>query len=230
MTQDALGFGPATPAGIEHRKGLPYIWPTWMSGLISGDKNCWWAAWFKAHYRKYPKVEQDTDLAQWKANHAKMVGEVSAREAAEIQVNVSVEDQNKFTIKGKVALVGGKPDVVVAHPESDSVHIIDCKTGEVRDSDFWQVLIYMMMLTLKEARFHGYSVTGAVEYANGTVRKVDATSLENGRSTVLRVLHRVAGDVELPRTASFDECSRCDIGCCPDRVTVDPSETVTEEF
>jgi hypothetical protein len=27
-----------------------YIWVTWITGLMSADKQCEWAAWFRAHF------------------------------------------------------------------------------------------------------------------------------------------------------------------------------------
>lgn len=29
----------------------PFIYVTWLSGLLFGSKQCKWAVWYRAHYR-----------------------------------------------------------------------------------------------------------------------------------------------------------------------------------
>lgn len=208
----------------------PYIWPTWISGLISGDKSCKWAVWFKAHFQDYEKTEEedrDNALMQWKADHAAMV-HARAAKLRELGWSATIEDQNKMYVVGQTADVGGKPDIV-AQLGSD-VLVNDCKTGRQRDSDYWQVLTYMMNLTLPRARFAGRPVTGAVVYPFG-VREIFSADLVAGKPRIVAMIHEVAGSVEPLRVPSEAECSRCDIANCPERVAATGVVSVdTTEF
>ena len=49
-----------------------------------------------------------------------------------------VEDQNKFTLKGRAATLGGMPDLVAVRGAGTLV--VDCKSGKQRGSDSFQVL------------------------------------------------------------------------------------------
>lgn len=204
----------------------PYIWPTWISGLIAGDKRCWWAAWFKAHYF-YDKRQQGGDLSHWKADHARMVEAV----AAELRSSwtVEVEDQNKLNVEGRTATIGGCPDLVAVDPQTNDALVVDCKTGQPRDSDFWQVLIYLYLLSLKGGKLHGMDLRGEVRYPAET-RVISALDVVKGREHITKAIATVAGGLELRREPSASECSRCDVGNCPDRIEATAPTLQTEEF
>lgn len=81
------------------KRDAPYVWVTWVTGLLSGDAHCEWAAWFKAHNTGYAKPHTKFDLMVWKAEHG---AKVRARADAlrDAGYKVYVENQNKFTFKG----------------------------------------------------------------------------------------------------------------------------------
>lgn len=73
-----------------------------------------------------------------------------------------VEDQNKFTIRGRTATLAGKPDLVAI--KGEVVRVIDCKTGSRKGSDFLQVLIYLLLLPRVHPECRGKLLSGEVRY------------------------------------------------------------------
>ena len=46
---------------MTRRRSGPYIWVTWLSRLLVGDRSCEWSSWFKAHHRYYDRMPSDFD-------------------------------------------------------------------------------------------------------------------------------------------------------------------------
>lgn len=197
----------------------PYLWPTWISPLLSGEKHCEWAAWVKAHYNytKRPDTRENS-LTQWKAEHAAGV----SRRAADLEADgwaVSVEDQNKFTYRGQAAAVGGCPDIVAQ--KMGVVRIDDVKTGKQRDSDFWQVAIYGMLLPLVDRALSELVVHAAVVYRD-RVRHITPAEIVQAQPLIVTRIKQTAATMAPARRPSDSECAFCDIADCPERVeTVD---------
>jgi len=212
------------------RRHFPYIWPTWVTGLISGDKQCWWAAWFKAHHAEYPKIEDRNEdrLKLWKADHAQFVRETAAALAADGWL-VTVENQNKLNVKGDTANVGACPDIVAERPDTADARIVDCKTGRERDSDFWQVVTYIALSTLKGSRLHGKAVTGAVQY-RGRVLEIGPREATDGAPKVFQAIRTVAMDMQPPQVPSERECEECNIAVCQARISQPQTIVETTEF
>ena len=210
---------------LEPRGGKPYIWVTWLTGLIAGEKSCQWAAWIKAHYRydELPEADEDS-LLLWKAEHANMVRTQEAFMRADGYRPVTIEEQNKFTYRGKLALVGGKPDAIgyrddvrLDGPGNPEAVIADCKSGRERDSDAIQVAIYMTLAPQEVPHLRGRALRGEVVYQH-RVRPVGAETAANLKDVIVAQVLRTAGDEEPPRTPSAGECRFCNIAECPDRV------------
>lgn len=205
----------------------PYIWPTWITPLIGGDKHCEWAAWIRAHYFYTKREETETDpdkakatssrenaLAQWKAEHAQLV----AKHAAELEADgwsVSMEDQNKFSYNGKIATVGGCPDVVAS--KGGVVRIDDAKTGKPRDGDFWQVAIYGLLLPQVDEAISELVICGHVVYRD-RVRFITPAQIVEAQKSIIAQIHRTSATTPPARRPSASECAFCDIADCPDRV------------
>lgn len=201
----------ATPRG-----GKPYIWVTWLSGLLGG-KQCLWSAWFKAHY-KYQKFEEEaSQLAEWNRDHNRMMRD-RREELEEAGWTVMVENQNEFKLEGAVAVVAGKPDIVATMP--GHVLIVDGKTGRERDSDWWQVLLYLFAVPRSRPDLVG-DLVGEIHYKRGDKRiTVKPSELTPERLDDLVKIIKVVGGNEPPSKApSRDECKRCNIGAadCPER-------------
>ena len=140
--------------GGEYRcrpRDAPYIWVTWLTSLLSGDNHCEWAAWFRANFN-HEKRPSDFNEVKFRAEHTEMV---HARVASLKRENyqVFVESQNRFNLRGRTATLGGTPDIVAVR--EDDARVIDCKTGRRKDSHYFQVLMYMMMLPLTHPACRG---------------------------------------------------------------------------
>lgn len=201
----------------------PYIWVTWITALLAGDSHCEWSAWFRTHYTGYVKQPTDFNLAAWKAEHGEMVrAHVSTLKHQ--GYTVYVEQQNKFSLKGKAATLGGIPDIVAAR-DSDFV-VVDCKTGQQRDADLFQVLIYVLVLPITHVACLGRRLTGEIHYSSD-IRRIEPHQLNDARKQQIRTLiERVGGNVPLPRVPSFGTCRFCDISSrdCPDRMDQEPQQ------
>lgn len=210
------------------KRDMPYVWVTWVSGILAGDSHCEWAAWFKAHYVGYAKQPLRVDLLVWKAEHG---AKVRARADAlrDTGYKVYVENQNKFTFKGSGGItLAGTPDIVAV--KRDDVLVVDCKTGKERASDVFQVLLYMLVLPRTHAGCGGKAIRGEVEYKERVV-DVGSNKLTQGIKDLIRGVMGSVGGAQPPmRTPSFAECQFCDLtrADCSERVEVEQVSATTE--
>lgn len=203
------------------RSGLPYVWPTWLTGLLSGDKQCQWALWYRAHF-KYEKRRDDSfDSASWSAGHQAL----AMRRLKELSADgwtVKVEAQNDFRLKGKTALLSGKPDLIATR--GNEALVVDAKTGRQRASDFWQVLIYMVAVPRSVPDIP--RLRGEVCYEHTSV-DIAPEELTPEREESIFAMLRLAGQDTAPaHTPSRNECRFCDIADCRERF----NETAEEHF
>lgn len=206
------------------RTGKPYIYATWLAKLLGGHQ-CLWSAWFKAHYR-YDRYEtQAMDLQQWNRDH----NELMRRRRAELEregYTVTVEEQNAFSLEGASAVVAGKADIIATRP--GITLIVDGKTGRERESDIWQVLLYLFAYQ-KVRRVEGV-LEGEVQYRNGDNRlAVAASELTPERVQRIADLIRTIGSSTPPaRVPDPYECKVCNIGPrdCPMRAKPVEAEAV----
>ena len=213
------------------RRDNSYIWVTWITGLLSADKHCEWAAWFRAHYQGFAKVPSDFNLAAWKAAHGEMV----RSRADELRAGgwtVYVEDQNKFSLAGKAATLGGVADIVAV--QGDEGLVVDCKSGKQRDSDAFQVLTYMLVLPYTHKACKDVTLAGEVQYRD-TSLPIEAGQLTDELRWLIRgVIERVSGPEPLAKVPSLSECRFCDltVADCPERVEQSPAggESVTHDL
>ena len=205
----------------------PYIWATWLVGLLSGEKHCEWAPWLKAHYQ-YDKVDEDPSrenaLSKWKADHAVMVTEHAMVLRAD-GWRVRVEAQNKFTYRGQVADLGGAPDVTAV--QQGTLRVDDIKGGKARDEHFWQVALYGVLLPLVSRDYAELVVVGNVVYPD-RLRPLDAADIVRAKPLIVDRIKRSAAPAEPARTPSAAECAWCDIANCPDRAASAGPEMAVE--
>jgi hypothetical protein len=204
------------------RGSRSYIWPTWVTGLLAGSDKCVWKAWYKAHFR-YAKREGDGNfnLKEWTKQHNEMTDSRVQRLKDEGWPMVTIEDQNSFKLEGQRGTLSGKPDIVAIDPTEARALVIDEKSGRERESDVWQIMVYMFALpmTLFKKLFgdQEYQLDGEVEY-RGSQRAVPASMFNlRARQHITSMLRIVGGDEEPVRTPSANECRYCDILACPDR-------------
>jgi hypothetical protein len=186
--------------------------------LLAGDDVCWWAPWFKAR-NKFDKVEREGfDLAKWSAEHTELLDRLVVHLEDLGYHSIRRENANKFLLKGKGALLSGKPDVVAF--KGDEVLIADAKSGQRKNADWWQVLIYLFALPLAfhdDGAFRGRSLRGVVVYkpakAGEPPQLVDVGELTaDRRASIVKAIQGIGvGGAEPQPQPSGHECSFCEI-------------------
>lgn len=196
------------------RRRSPYTWVTHITGLLSGDDSCRWAAWAKTQftYEKRPDANAE-NLATWKAEHADLV----AKRAAELRAEgwtVTLEDQNEITLQGRATTLAGKPDIVAV--QGLDVLTVDGKTGQRKGKDIWQVRIYQMALPLTGRFPEGSRFIGEVLYKDGSQPLGPLTA--DDRARILALIAEVGASFVPEKVPSARECRFCNIAACTDRV------------
>ena len=204
-----------------------YIWVTWITGLLAADKQCEWSAWFRAHFSGFEKMPTDFNLAAWKAAHGEMVRARAEALKAE-GYTVFVEDQNKFTLKGRAATLGGVPDLVAVRGGEGLV--IDCKSGKRRDSDSFQVLTYMRVLPITHAACRDMPLAGEVQYRDTSLRIEPGQLTDELKGLIRGTIERVGSDTPAVKVPSLSECRFCEITAadCAERIDEEQSRAAVD--
>jgi hypothetical protein len=185
-----------------------YTYVTWLKPILSGEGQCYFAPWFKTR-NQYEKVPSDFNLASWNADHTALLN----KRAAELQAQgwtVRLENQNKFTIAGKATTLGGKVDIIATKP--GKLLVSDAKTGQQRNSDFHQVLIYLFAIPIAFPDLvAGRTLSGEVAYRDRVVPVGAEYFKPERRKEILDLLARLGDDTPPAPVPSGHECSFCDI-------------------
>lgn len=217
-------------------RDFPYIYITWLSALLSGDRSCEWAVWFRTHFEKYNKVPRDFNSARWNQEHTALLNRKRTELESE-HVTVYTEAQNKFSLQGGVATLGGKADLVgIPEPEffPDYVSgtVYDAKTGKPKDSDITQVQIYMWALPKAIERYRGMTLNGCLVYSDHE-EDIPASSITHAFvERLVSLIKRVATVAPAIKIPAAGECQWCDITTadCPERVEGAQRTAVTNDF
>ena len=202
---------------MTEKRDSPYVWVTWLAKQMAGEVDCRWQLWFKANH-KYNKIPPSIDLAAWAADHDKL----RDREQEQLLAagwDVKKESQNQFNIAGQSCTLGGKPDLVAVNDEE--VLITECKTGQHRNSDVIQTLVYMWALPIVFNYCRGRLLRGRVVYKDGDVVDIPASRVDETFETNLKeTMSLTASDPPPAKSPSPKECRFCDIPKedCPDRI------------
>lgn len=209
------------------RYGKPYIYVTWIAKLLGGQR-CLWSAWFKAHFKYEKYEEQGFDLAKWNRDHDRLMAK--RRRALELDGwTVTVEEANAFKLEGASAVVAGKPDLIAV--KGDRVLLVDGKTGRERESDVWQVLIYLYALPKRRPDLAALQIEGEVHYRDGDITLTPDELTNGGRlDPIVDLIKVISSDTPPAKVPSRDECKRCNIGKkdCPQRISQDETTLVGE--
>lgn len=192
-------------------RAKPYVWVSWITKLIAGEHDCWWAAWFKAHHQEYDKLldgERESFLSKWTKIHDGMVRSL-ARNAKSAGYTVRVESQGEWKLSGRAGDLAGKPDVT-ARKDSGPVRVVDAKSGKRRESDKWQLRIYAYALL--RTIFVGQPLELKVLYKDG-FSDVDYDPSTHDPE-IEAAMRKVTAPEEPLKIPSRSECSRCDIAAC----------------
>jgi CRISPR/Cas system-associated exonuclease Cas4 (RecB family) len=207
----------------DSKRWKPYVWVTWLTGLLAGMDHCEWRLWYRAHHRYAKREVAEGDLDQWKIDHDQMVrARVALLQATGYTVNV--EDENAFKLKGSTIELGGKPDIVAVKGANHAI-VIDEKSGQQKMADRWQVKVYMYVLPRVGFRI---PLTGEVQYR---ATSVEIPPIDPKETAAIVSLMQMAGSSMVPpRTPSAQECAFCDVLHCPDRIEAKKTEATTTEF
>lgn len=211
----------------DKRRKRPYVWVTWLTKLLAGEHSCLWRSWYKACF-KYTKRPDDPGRAaffeEWTAKHD-AISTARAEELRQAGWVVREEEAAAFKLKGKAGDLAGKPDIAAVKGEEGLV--VDAKSGRQRESDAWQVLVYLLALPLSWGK--GIRWRGEVQYKG---RAVDVRPLgKSEQANITSVLQTITDPTAEPRRVpSWSECRYCDVAACPERVTTEPTGDASELF
>ncbi len=186
----------------------PYVYVTWLTKLLVGENLCEWATWFKSHYKDYDQFPAGFDRTGWQLAHTTLLSRV--REELEEQGKiVFTENQNWFRLKGRVAFLGGKPDLIALDGKGGT--ILDAKTGKPQPSHDIQVMIYMYAVPRALPQYKGCTFDGKVVYADHVVdipsAAVDDVFIEN----LGQLIRRIGAGSAARQVPSQIECGFCPI-------------------
>ena len=104
---------------------------------------------------------------------------------------VTHEAQNYFTIKGRLATIAGKPDLIAR--QGDLIRVIDVKAGRPWASDVVPAIIYIYVLPVARADLQGATVKGLLVYGNHE-NEIQPAEVDPALVQSLQALiHRLAG-------------------------------------
>jgi hypothetical protein len=208
------------------QRDVPYIWVTWLASLLSGDNHCEWAAWFRAHFHHLRQYRSFGEV-KWQADHAEML-RARVDELQKRGYQVFIEGQNNFNLKGRAATLGGTPDIV-AIGEQDA-WVIDCKSGKQRDSHFFQVLIYMLMLPITHHACRGRSLGGEIQYRDYSALVMPGELTPQRQAQIRALIERIGANEPLSKVPSPRECRWCPVSPrdCPERMDGPTPDTIPE--
>lgn len=203
----------------------PYIWPSLLAQYMTGQKQCLWAAWMRAHYKDVPTLPRGYVESDWQTRHTKLLHEIKDSLP---DATLFVEQQNKFFLNGAVATLGGNADLVVQTEEKRGV-VYDAKAGKQKDSDTVQVLLYMYALPRGVERYRGWTFDGEVYYGQHDQRWIPSEQLTTEFiDRMSAMIKRLADEIEPARTPSRYECRYCEIADCPERFTTEYASVTTD--
>lgn len=192
------------------RTGL-YVWVTWLSRLMAGDVSCQWAPWFKTHYTGYARAPSDFQLAIWTVEHTQLLDRLT-KDRSSLGESVYREEQNSFRARRQSRLIiAGRPDLVTI-ANTRQYTVFDTKTGNPRQSDIIQVMLYMLLLPYAFGMYRGKNFNGCLVYKNGTRLDIPAKVVDEAFQEQVTYFLNILESADPPeRTPSSSECRFCDI-------------------
>ena len=213
---------------MKQKRDKPYVWCTWLTKYITGEQQCEYAAWLKAHY-KLDKAPSNFNSRQWNIDHTQLLhkrrDELESKDLGQHKVKVKLEDQNSFKVYlPHGAILSGKADIVclVLNPEDAIIDGIvdDCKTGKPKDSDQVQVMLYMMFLPICIEEYAGVKFRGHVVYHDHNVPIEWVEIDSNFQELIGNLVKRIVAKEPCRKVPSYNECKWCDVlkEDCPEKV------------
>lgn len=130
---------------------------------------------------------------------------------------VFTENQNSFHLRGNVATLGGKPDLIAGSGNKGTIY--DAKTGRPSPSHHIQVLVYMYAVPRALGQYGGVTLEGNVVYENQEVPILASAASDPFIENSSQLIRRVASSMPARRAPSPLECGFFDLtkADCPER-------------
>jgi hypothetical protein len=214
------------------RRNGPYIWVTWLTRLLVGENSCEWAAWFRTQHESWSweKIPSTFDQVGWQLNHTALLAKVRSQLEDQGEI-VFTENQNSFTLRGRTATLGGKPDLIASR--GDRGVIIDAKAAQPSPSHHIQVMVYMYAVPIALQQYRGVTFDGKVVYSDHEVEIPNSAIDQNFINNLAALILRLSSSVPARKVPSAMECGFCEIpsAVCSERVTGDViTEGETTDF
>ncbi len=130
------------------------------------------------------------------------------------------EGENWFEVTGRehVVKVSGKPDILAIRGKGAFVE--DCKTGRKKNSDLYQILLYLLLLPVSGTKYRGLSWKGRLVYPDSVMEIQSAQVDEEFRAQFREAIATLSSTIPARKVPSFQTCHYCDISAqyCPERV------------
>jgi hypothetical protein len=110
------------------------------------------------------------------------------------------------------------------------VRVIDGKTGQLRNKDFHQVLIYLLAVPKVWPELAGHALEGEVCYSAHTVPVAIQDLSAARREAIGATVKAVAARIPPRPVPSAAECRWCDVAECSARIDTAVPEGVVSEF
>ena len=171
------------------------------------------------------------DATEWQMKHTALLNETRAQLEADGK-SVFTEGQNAFTLRGRSAALGGKPDLITV--SGDRGLILDTKTGQPQASHHVQVMLYMYAVPRVLQQYRGVKFDGKLVYADTDDVDIPNSAVDDTFVTNFSdLIKRVASTTPARKVPSRMECGFCNITSanCSERAADDVmSEGETEDF
>jgi len=114
--------------------------------------------------------------------------------------------------------IAGKPDILAIRDRQ--VWVEDCKTGRKKNSDLYQVLLYMLLLPLSHPQCRGVKLQGRLVYPDGAIAISSDQVNEDFKAQFREAIALLSSSSPPHKVPSFQGCHYCDISAyyCPERV------------
>lgn len=207
---------------MPEKRQSPYVWVTWLTRILVGEHSCEWGAWFRTQHesKSWAKVPNGFDVTGWQLEHTALLADVRAKLEAAGQT-VFTENQNSFVLRGTVASLGGKPDLIATSAGKGT--IIDVKTGSPSPAHHVQVMVYMYAVPRVLKHYQGIEFEGRVIYQDHEVAIPAAAIDEKFVENLSNLIRRLASPTPARKVPNPVECGFCNItkADCPERATGD---------